>query len=98
CQPIADAARAGRVIPRLLRGRSCYGKPVQAAEYFLRSALGETGALSLEAAEESGGEWRVVFDCGGNRISVQLTIESTEISTFKSCSAAEPSFRPRFRL
>jgi hypothetical protein len=98
CESIVQAAGSGRVIARLLRGRSCYPKPVQAAEYFARIELGGTSELSLESAEESGDEWQVVFRRGGTRVSLRLAVESAGILTFKSCSSDRRSPRPSFKL
>jgi len=39
---ILESTALGHLYPRRLRGRACYGPPVQAAEHFLRAAEGET--------------------------------------------------------
>ena len=98
CPSIVEAARAGGIVTRLLRGRSCYDQPVQAAEYFIRSELRETGALQLGSSHELDGEWNVVFHRGKTVISVRLAVENPGISTFKSCAATILSSRTEFRL
>jgi (2Fe-2S) ferredoxin len=98
CQAILDASRANRVVPRLLRGRSCYDKPAQAAEYFVRSELDETGDLERIRADQVNGQWHVVFRRGGERILLKMTEEITEIFTFKSCAASSRLPRPKIRL
>jgi hypothetical protein len=56
CAPVAAAYRGGKLYPQLLRGRSCYDKPVQAAEFFLRTSLQIDGLddLSLSGASNDG--------------------------------------------
>jgi hypothetical protein len=98
CAQLVQEASAGRAVPRLLRGRSCYDKPVQAAEYFLRTEAGETGALRLETVGLCDRDWKVVFRSGAEKRTVWMTREDTGIFTYKSCAAVERSARPEFRL
>lgn len=99
CRPIVDAAHTGEIIPRLLRGRSCYPKPVQSAEYFARTEFNEAGPLHLlDATEEHSGQWQVVFRRAAGTISLRLMTATTGVLTFKSCSAAEGHPRVEFRL
>jgi hypothetical protein len=99
CKSLVDAARSGRVVSRLLRGRSCYSKPVQAAEYFFRSEVDELGPLQLlHAVEHGAGEWMVAFRRGSDRVMIRVATVSGGQPTFKSCSTTEASRHPEFRL
>jgi hypothetical protein len=98
CAELVEEGREGRAIPRLLRGRSCYDKPVQAAEYFLRAELGETGEFRLDSVELRGQDWKVAFRNGKEQLTVWMSREETGIFTYKSCSAADRSPRASFRL
>ena len=99
CVALAASIRSGRVLTRLLRGRSCYSKPVQAAEYFLREQLCETGDLRLlTSAELPGGEWTVVFQRDTGRATIRIAVAKSAIQTFKSCSSSELFSRGEFRL
>jgi hypothetical protein len=99
CALLVEAARRRHVIPRLLRGRSCYPIPAQAAEGFIRSERNESGPLHLlETVQEPGGQWTVVFGSASGIVSVRLTEAYSGIETFKSCSATELLPRSEFRL
>jgi hypothetical protein len=98
CSQLLEEASAGRAVPRLLRGRSCYDKPVQAAEYFLRAEAGDSGDLRLETVELRDRDWKVVFRSGDEKRTVWMTREDTGVFTYKSCAAAERSARPKLRL
>jgi hypothetical protein len=99
CVALGASIRSGRVLTRLLRGRSCYSKPVQAAEYFLREQLRETGDLRLLTSEEQpGGEWTIVFQRETGRATIRITAARSPLQTFKSCSSSELSVRDEFRL
>jgi hypothetical protein len=98
CDQLVQEASAGRAVPR---GRSCYDKPVQAAEYFLRTEAGETGDLRLETVELCDRDWKVVFRSGDEKRTiwmVWMVREDTGVFTYKSCAAAGRSARPEFRL
>jgi (2Fe-2S) ferredoxin len=99
CVALGASIRAGRVLTRLLRGRSCYSKPVQAAEYFLREQLRETGDVRLlRSAEQPDGEWTVVFEREAGSATVRIATARSALQTFKSCSSSEFSPRGEFRL
>ncbi len=99
CVALGASIRSGRVLPRLLRGRSCYSKPVQAAEYFLREQFRETGELRVViSAEGPGGEWTVVFQKETGRATIRITAARSALQTFKSCSSSELAPRGEFRL
>ncbi len=98
CEMIRQASRTARVIPRLLRGRSSYDHPAQAAEYFLRMEFPDIPDVELRSSRESRNEWICDFDRGDARFTVRLTFEDAGVSTFKSCSAADPCPRGGYRL
>ena len=55
---------AGRIVLESYRGRCCYSRPAQIAEYVIRRETGLNGIDDLRllnSAELSPGEWRVVF-------------------------------------
>lgn len=61
---IASEYRAGRLVPDLYRGRACYPKPAQAAEYHLCTHTGrcDLGDFDLDSIEQLGSnEWQVRF-------------------------------------
>ena len=103
CAPVATAYREGKLYPQALRGRSCYEKPVQAAEFFLRTALQIDGLDDLAlagASKEGDAQWRIVFQQtgSGRRHEVVLTSEEAAAGTYKNCSATEVAPRERFTL
>jgi hypothetical protein len=102
CARVINSHRSGRIECDRLRGRACYAKPVQAAEYFLRTAqrFERLDDLRLAHAEETTGfEWRVIFDAAhSERYEVRVAVDDACAATFKSCSAAEPEPRQRFQL
>ncbi|MBF5082942.1 sucrase ferredoxin [Quadrisphaera sp. INWT6] len=75
---VAETA-AGRVVPSLLRGRSCDAMVVQAADVLARQELGVTGAADLvpvsaaREGEDGDAPWRVVFDGAGSTSSTGST-------------------------
>ena len=108
CAGIVDSYRRGLIECRHLRGRSCYPQPVQAAEYFLRTArqLDRLDELRLAHTEEADTkeagrlEWRVGFRATRSEESYEVCLasEDAQAATFKSCSAAAPAPRQRFQL
>jgi hypothetical protein len=102
CGAIISNYRQGSLLLPKLRGRSCYPKPVQAAEHFLRTEkkLTDIDELSLSRASETPpGHWSVTFSSRhSTRYHVSLSVEGGQTETYKSCSATEPLPRERFRL
>lgn len=98
---IVDAHRAGQIVPDHYRGRACYGKTAQAAEYFLRA---ETGITSLEAfrlagVEQTGAErWTVQFAAAGDGRTHTLHLAESSIETLSSCGDAELTVYAQYRL
>lgn len=91
-----------RMLTDKLRGRSCYAKPVQAAEWFLRRERNLTGvnALRLISVVTSTPEqFRIRFVVEhGRDATVCLSVERGHAKTFKSCVSAELSDRDAFKL
>jgi hypothetical protein len=100
CAAIVSTYNQGLLLLPKLRGRSCYAKPAQAAEQFLRTAkhLAALQDLRLTGQEEiEPGRWSMTFltrDSVQHQVSVAR--EENHRNTFKSCSAMELS--PRERL
>jgi hypothetical protein len=96
---LIEAVRRGHVIYRLLRGRSCYSSPAQAAEYFVRCQRNEIGALHLvETIEGAAGQWTVRFGTTCGIVFVRMATVYAGIETFKSCSETELLPRSEFHL
>jgi hypothetical protein len=102
CAAIVSGYRDDSVHAAKLRGRSCYSKPVQAAERFLRAARGLSAleGLRLTRSEETQpGQWLVGFlshEAQEHRVAVSA--EASLLKTYKSCSANALSPRETFRL
>lgn len=99
---LMNDCRDGLVTPDLLRGRSCYDEPVQAADVFLRQATGvrEIDAFSLrEVAADAGRAWTVTF-AAKNRLLHHLRVveEPADFSIYGSCGDDEPKETTVFRL
>ena len=93
----------GLVTMENLRGRSCYPKAAQAAEYFLRMETGarEIDRYALLGVRESGdGSARIDFkDSGNGRLySLVVSVKAEGVLTLTSCGDTERSFAPRFEL
>ncbi|MBN2469171.1 MAG: hypothetical protein JXN59_00500 [Anaerolineae bacterium] len=64
-EPLVRLAQAGRVDVPHLRGRTCYSRPVQAAEYYLRDGTGIDALPGFRLAsvrDLSPTRWRVTFE------------------------------------
>jgi len=102
CADIVASYHEGEVIAEKLRGRSCYSKPVQAAERSVRISrrIRRLDALALAAEEETEqGEWTVGFHSGDSkRYTLSVRSHPQNTGTFKSCTATELSPRETFRI
>ncbi len=100
-EPLATAAAENRVWLDGYRGRTCYGGPVQAADYFVRRLTGEThlDCLCLEKAEVVDGVWQVCFrqKSSGGRHRLRLQTELSQ-PLLASCSPTKIKVEPRYRL
>jgi len=98
---ILAAYRAGQLVPDSYRGRTCYPKIAQAAEYYLRAETGITGldAFRLAGIEQSGPDhWLVRFAAGGTTHVLHLTEEQAALAVYSSCGDAKPSAVEQVRL
>ncbi len=102
CADIVASYHEGEVIAEKLRGRSCYSKPVQAAERFVRISrhIKRLDDLNMTSEEQTGpGEWTVGFSWGGStRYTVSVRSCPQDAGTFKSCTATELSPRETFQI
>jgi len=89
----------GRLSLDLLRGRSGYPFAVQAAEWFLRTYLGEDRlrALRLRRRERLGEDWHVAFDVSGQVWAVRLRM-GTRPPEQLTCTALRLNSAPTYEL
>ncbi len=89
----------GRLSLDLLRGRSGYPFAVQAAEWFLRTELGEERlrALRLQRRERLGEDWQVAFDVSGQVWAVRLRM-ATRPPVQLTCTALRLDPAPTYEL
>lgn len=84
----------GRIVLESYRGRCCYSRPAQIAEYVIRRETGLHGIGDLRllnAAELSPGDWRVVFaEPAAARIhEVDFRLRKSSARHLLTCNAAE---------
>ncbi len=98
---IVAAYAAGQIVPDHYRGRACYSKAAQAAEYVLRTS-GSTAleAYTLDEARAEGSLWRVSFKAAesGQRTSLTIEEQPAALSVYSSCGDAAPGPISQFRL
>ncbi|MBA2772853.1 MAG: sucrase ferredoxin [Nocardioidaceae bacterium] len=89
----------GRLSLDLLRGRSGYPIAVQAAEWFLRTELGEDRlrALRLQRRERLGEDWQVTFDVSGQVWAVRLRVGARPPEQL-TCTALRLNPAPTYEL
>lgn len=88
---VLEAARDGRVVGRLCRGRSAWERHGQAAELAVRELTGEEAAeaLTVTGAERAGDSWTVgVAHTDGRRWSVVVEREQSLPPRPESCGKA----------
>lgn len=85
---IADAYLAGRVDPRLLRGRCAYTRPVQAAQHFARAALGDDALDAYPPMREdrTADGWSVRLGTPTGAVTVAL-VETSSAPLLSTCAA-----------
>ena len=88
---LADAYLAGRLDPRLLRGRSAWPAPAQVAERELRLRLGFDGVadVTLVSVEADGDRATVALAAGGTTHTLELVAERLAPPRPTSCRADE---------
>jgi hypothetical protein len=99
---ITTAYQQGRILPDKLRGRSCYDKPAQMAEYFLRheTEIDDLAAFRLQDVLEVGaGQWRVTFERrqDGRKFHVTVAPDGS-IDIYKNSGASQTVSVPQFVL
>ena len=98
-----DAVRAmrhhseGKILLEKLRGRACFPKAVQAAEYFLRRERKLDGIDQLrfiESLQTAPAAWLTTFEVrdSNDRFSVEHTVSRSESPRLLSCGDIEPEF------
>lgn len=91
-----DAYRRGELHLETYRGRACYAKPVQAAEFYLRSETGivDLDGLALQTAVQTGPDrWEIRFaeTRGGQGHTVAIAAETVPGLAYLNCTDSEPS-------
>ncbi len=92
---IAAEHIAGRIFLDSYRGRCCYERPAQIAEYLIRRETGLTGIYDLSfssSVETFPGDWRVEFlETRNGRIhEVEFRLRKSSHRHLLTCHAAEP--------
>lgn len=87
---VADAYLRGRVVPASLRGRSSYSHPVQAAQHFARSALGDDTLDAYPPLREDRtvDGWTVGLATPDGSVSVRL-VETSSAPLLSTCAATQ---------
>lgn len=89
---IIDGYRAGQMRMKNYRGRSCYSKEAQVAEYFLRTETGVEGIDRARLLEILPGEdktFSVSFEVDGtDHFTVRVKRRASEFQNFMTCHAA----------
>jgi hypothetical protein len=99
-ETIIETYRAGRLVPEHYRGRACYPKIAQAAEYFLRAETGITAldAFQLVGTEHINGDrWAVRFRSADGSATHTLYLAEDNLQTFASCGDMETSVFSQYR-
>jgi (2Fe-2S) ferredoxin len=98
---LALAHDRGRVVPALLRGRSSFAAPVQAAEHYARRELGEDrlDALAPRQVDRlAESRWRVTLDADGGPIAVTVQAGRMPAPVRLTCSSRDLETARVFRL
>jgi hypothetical protein len=98
---ILEADRAGQLVPAHYRGRACYSRAAQAAEYFLRMETGRTAINAFRLVETQsldGKQWRVRFVAAEDGLTHTLHVAEESIQTFAGCGDDELGTHPQYRL
>lgn len=100
---LIEAYRQQQLLPERYRGRACYTKIVQAAEYFLRReqqllALDQIHFLETNPAGEN--EHLVRFQVAGldQPLNVRIKVDPQGYRVLSSCQDDQPGFAPSYRL
>ncbi len=100
--PILDTYRRGEIYLKNYRGRCCYPRVAQIAEYFIRS---ESGALKIDelqflgSGQTEAGTWRARFrGRGGNIHDVEFRIRERQFYAYRTCGSETPKPISRYEL
>jgi len=93
---ILQGTATGRLHPRRWRGRTCYLPPVQAAEYFLRDAEGETSvsAYRLWSQRRQGGVTEATFLSSAPERLHTVRVETTTLEGVRGFTCGTPEGKP----
>jgi len=86
---IVDAYLAGRIAPGHYRGRTAFGREVQAAQEAARTVLGDDRVDAyppLSSGPAAGGRTRVELAAGSERVLVEVE-ETSTVPLFTTCAA-----------
>jgi hypothetical protein len=93
---------AGQIWLERYRGRSCFPRSVQVAEYFVRAESGRTGIAEFQPREASRDDaiTRVHFQArsDGSFHTVEFARQPDGVSHLLTCGATEPSAAPQYEL
>jgi hypothetical protein len=100
---VTEAYRNNQLFPDTYRGRACYSKIVQAAEFYLRKETGITdlGAFRwLDTQPEDTDRWLVRFASTVEQMIHSLTVNKvdSEPLIYESCANEEPVSVPQYDL
>jgi len=99
--PLLEASRQRRLHLKNLRGRSCYRRPAQVGEYFVR---GKSGVLGLDQLNFMGMEklssthWKIRFSESGSTYTAELRCVEKHLGEHLSCAAAGPKPVTQYEL
>ncbi|PYC86187.1 sucrase ferredoxin [Streptomyces tateyamensis] len=91
---VLAATAAGRTVPEVSRGRSCWDRPGQAAEHAVRELTGEVAAEVLTVVQQAldSGGWRcLVHHQDGRSWQVEVMAAASEPPRAESCGKAPGS-------
>ncbi|MGZ4631316.1 MAG: sucrase ferredoxin [Actinomycetes bacterium] len=98
---IAEAHERGEVVPRLLRGRTCWLPAAQAAQHRAREVYGDVSIAAFPAAGTlplGGSRWQVrLRHDGGYLLATVVTTKSAETGLL-TCHATNRAHPPRFEV
>lgn len=97
-RPLLDSYFAGEIHLDRYRGRSAHTFAVQAAERFVREAMGLTAidAVVLTGVRTEGDEWRVELKTERDAHEVDVKSEASDEPVYLTCAAVTPQHPRRF--
>ncbi|MFN2196048.1 MAG: hypothetical protein ACK2UW_07995, partial [Anaerolineales bacterium] len=100
---LIEAYRQGNLLTAHYRGRACYPKIVQAAEYFIRHALNIREIKRLKLINDvaiGDSEYTITFADTATQAehTVRLKVDPAGFQVLSSCSDTQPSPSPAYQL